>query len=556
MIANARKNGTGPEKEGPLNVAFYIRVSSDKQAKKQDGSLDTQLDLLTKFVEYKRSGGVNWIVSDRFVEGESEGKRRGKSAKDTHRPTFQKMLANARAHLIDVIVITKIDRISRSVVDFMLLVEELNGYGVKVVSLHENIDLTTPAGKFQTILMIALAQHEREVISARVKEKVQWRAERGLPIGPPPIGYVMKEKLYAIDETYAKHVREMDALYLEKESADAVVLEFRRRGYRTPKGSIYTVPIVCRMLRNPTYAAKIDYEGNLYDARWEPLRSWKTHELIQKTMNRNCLHNGSPKSQSKEYVYLLQGLIRCGHCRHMLSPQPGTSANGRRHPYYSCGTAEKTRGTACSFRYIPAEAADRAVLEFLKKLHVKPELVEEFARRANEFTSGTVAQLRADLERVREQLGTVRTKIAHMVEAIAEGGKSVMTSLKDKLEALETEREELESSEAKLRSELEAEQTQEIAVQDQVRTLGLFDRLLRVNEGQPERLKSLLPRFVNYVLWHARGKGEGEIEVGLFPNPVTLAPELTCEMNEGKGGIRTTGLFVHPRVMDGMPART
>ncbi len=554
MIAH-KKNGTRPEKEGPLHVAFYIRVSSDKQAKKQDGSLDTQLDLLKKYHEYKRSTGVDWVVSERFVEGESEGKRRGKSAKDTNRPTFQKMLQAARAGLLDVIVITRIDRISRSVVDFLLLVEDLDQYGVKVVSLHENIDLTTPAGKFQTILMIALAQHEREVISARVKEKVQWRAERGFPIGPPPNGYVMKNKMYAINDAYAKHVRKLDALYLQKESADAVVVEFRRLGYRTPKGSIYTKPIVCRMLRCLTYAAKLQYEGILHDAQWEPIRSWETHQLIQKTMDRNCRHNGSPKAQSKEYIYLLKGLIRCGHCRHMLSPQPGTSSNGQRHPYYSCGMAEKTRGTACSFRYIPAEAADRAVLEFLKKLHIKPEMVEAFARRANEFTSQTVAKLRADLERVREQLGTVRTKITHMVEAIAEGGKSVMSSLKDKLQALETEREELESNEAKLRVEFEAEQTQEIAVQDQVHTLALFDQLVRENEDQPERLKSLLPRFINTIVWHSREKGEGEIEVSLFPNPVAFAPEVTYG-GDGDAGIRSPRLLVHPRVMDGMPDRT
>ena len=102
----AKKNGAGPEKEGPTHVAFYIRVSSDKQAKKQDGSLDTQIDLLNRFVEYRKSTGVDWLVSERFVEGESEGRRSGKSAKDTNRPTFQKMLAAARAQLIDVIVLT------------------------------------------------------------------------------------------------------------------------------------------------------------------------------------------------------------------------------------------------------------------------------------------------------------------------------------------------------------------------------------------------------------------------------------------------------------------
>ena len=526
------RNAKAPERTGPQNVAFYIRVSSDKQAKKQDGSLDTQLDLLNRFVEYKKSTGVNWVVCERFIEGEQEGRRHGKSAKDTNRPTFQKMLAAAHARMIDVIVITKIDRISRSVVDFLLLVEDLDRHGVKIVSLHENIDLTTPAGKFQTILMIALAQHEREVIAARVKEKVAWRAEKGLPLGPPPIGYTMKNKTYVINPEYAEHVREADRIYLQTHSAGAVVVEFRKRGYRTPRGGCYNNPMICRMLRNPTYVGKIEYEGKIYDAQWESIRSRDTHEKIQKIMDRNARLNGTPNKPTREYAYLLQGLIRCGNCGHSMSPQPGTSRTGRLHPYYSCRIAEKSRGTACPFRYVPAQAADQAVLEFLKQLHLKPELVKEFAARANEFASETLARLRADLERVKEPLSVVRTKIANMVEAVALGGKTALASLKDKIEALELEKGELEATEARLKAEIQAEQTQEIAVQDQIQTLALFDRLVRENEDKPDRLKNLLPRFIDYVVWHSREKGEGEIEVALFPNVVALAPEVTYAGNE------------------------
>ena len=521
----ARKNASGPEKEGPIHVAFYLRVSSDKQARKLDGSLDTQMDLLTKLVDYKKSTGVNWVLSERFVEGENEGRRRGKSAKDTNRPTFQKMLQVAKAQLIDVIVITRIDRISRSVVDFLLLVEELSRHGVKVVSLRENIDMTTPTGKFQTILMIALAQHEREMISARVKEKVEWRAQRGMPIGPPPSGYVMKDKMYEIDEAYAKHVRECDRLYVDHQSTERVAREFSKRGYRTARGRAYSVQQLCNMLRNPTYAGKLEYEGQRFDAQWKPIRSWETHERIRKILDRNREKNHSPHRQAVEYVYLLQGLLRCGKCGHMMSPQPGTGRNGRYYPYYACGTAEKFAGTVCPVEYIPAGAADRAVLEFMKKLVLKPELVETFARRANEFTSETLGKLKEDLERVRHELAAVRTKIGHFLDAIGEGGKTAMASVQDRLGALEAEREELEASEARLKAEHEAEGAQEIVVQDQVRTLQLFDQLVERNEDRPERLKSLLPRFIDYVVWRTKDKGEGDIEVALFPNPVALAPD-------------------------------
>jgi site-specific DNA recombinase len=522
----AKKKGVEPERNGPLQVAFYIRVSSDKQAKKLDGSLDTQLDLLNKLVEYKKSTGDDWAVAERFVEGESEGRRRGKSAKDTNRPTFQKMLQAAKAQLIDVIVITRIDRISRSVVDFLLLVEELSKYGVKVVSLRENIDMTTPTGKFQTILMIALAQHEREMISARVKEKVEWRAERGMPIGPPPIGYRMKDKMYVIDEEYAKHVRECERVYLEHESTEAVAREFSKMGYRTPGGRPYSVPLICRILRNPTYVAKLEYEGRVHDAQWQPIRSKETHERILKILDRNGEKNHSPKRQAVDYVYLLQGLLRCGSCGHMMTPQPAIGRNGRYYPYYSCTAAEKFAGTVCPFRYVPAEAADRAILEFMKKLALKPDLVETFARRANEFTSQTLGKLREDLERVRQQLAAVRIKIGNYLDAIGEGGKAALASVKERLEALEAERLELETSETRLKAEYQAESAQEIVVQDQVETLRMFDRLIKENEARWDRLKVLIPRFIDYVVWRTKDKGEGSIEVGLLQSPVALAPEI------------------------------
>src|SRR5688572_13543085 len=140
-------NKTESVAKGQVNVALYVRVSTDKQANKEDGSLDTQLDRLMSYVNFKKSCDGSWTVTEKLVEGERNGKRHGRSGKDTDRPALQRLLDLARGGLIDVAVVTKIDRISRSTVDFLLLVKELDSYGVKLVSLRENIDLTTPSGK-------------------------------------------------------------------------------------------------------------------------------------------------------------------------------------------------------------------------------------------------------------------------------------------------------------------------------------------------------------------------------------------------------------------------
>ena len=530
MIAKSR--GLGVSKQGPVQVALYVRVSTDRQAQKEDGSLDTQLDRLNTFVGYKRSQGLDWVVTERLVEGEKDGLRHGKSAKNMKRPQLQRLLELARAGLVDVVVVTKLDRISRSVVDFLLLIEELHRHGVEVVSLRENFDFTTPTGRMFVGLMVLLAQFERETTSARVKDKVEWRAEKGLPLGPPPMGYQMKDKMYVIEEPYATHVREADALYLEEESSDTVVEEFRKRGYRTPGGSFYTKPVICRMLRNEVYAGKKEYQGKLRDGQWQPIRSWETHLRIQKMMDRNRERNRSSKRQPDEYVYLLQGVLRCGNCAHKMSPKPGTGRNGLYYPYYSCVGAEKSIGGACTRQYVPAEALDQAVLAFLRELQLKPERLKAFAEKSQEFKSDTLRKLQEDLERAKERLGSVRSKLSRLADAIADGGKDVMVSLREKLKSLEAEREELEALEGRCKADLERERSQVIVVQDQARTLSTFQGLVDKSARHPERIKALLPRFVDYVVWHSEAKGEGRLEVALFPDPIALAPEVEVGGNQ------------------------
>ncbi len=553
-------NQTSPKACPPVRVCAYLRVSTDKQANKEDGSLDTQLDRITSFIAARQLEGENWVLAEKIVEGERDGRKRGSSAKSLERPGLQRALELAKAKLVDVVVATKIDRFSRSTVDFLLLVRELHEAGVKVVSIREKIDLTTPAGQLQTTILIALAQWERELISARTKEKVEWRAQKGLPIGPPPIGYRMRDKMYVVDEAFAKHVRACDRLYLHHESSDAVVREFKRLGFRTPRGHAYKLPSICRMLRNLTYAAKISYEGKTSDAQWKPIRSWETHQRIQEIMDGNARRRRSSKREGGEHVYLLQGLLRCANCEHKMTPKPGHGRSGRYYPYYACTNAEKSLGDACPRHYVPADAIDRAVIEFLKKLEMQPELVRRFVQDANALASNTGGKLKDDLSRVREQLASIRARLARLVDSIADYGPKASGSLKERLEGLEIERADLEATEGRLKREIEAETCQILSAQEQVRTLTLFKDLLELNRQHPERIKALLPRFIDFAVWR-EVKGEGTLEVSLFPKPFVTARDVTLKAMLSellKRGERAEAcgpgkLPVRPRLSFGVP---
>ena len=515
-----RNPGADATKEKTVHVAFYIRVSDDKQAQKTDGSLDTQLDRLEDEIRRKQAQGFDWVMVERLIEGERDGQRHGKSAKNTARPAYQKLLEFARSGMIDVVMVTRLDRISRSVGDFIQLVALLEEHNVKLVSLKENIDLTTPAGRLITMVLMALAQYEREMISARVKDKTAWRAAKGLPLGRSPIGYRIVEKRFVRHEPYDAHVRAAEQLYLRHQSTNVVVKEFGRLGYRSPSGAHYNKSMILRILRSPAYAGKQKYEGQLYDAQWEPLRAWETHEKIQAILDRNERVHRCATHPPKEYAYILQGLLRCGVCGRKMSPRPGTSRNGKRFPYYLCGVAEKSVGVACIQRYVPAQAVDDAIIEFVKTLRLKPERLDAFARHANDRTNETVRKLSADLERVKAQLGVVVPKLRNLVKSIEKDGDASFATMREAMRELETERAELEASQARIKSEIDAERSQALVVQDVLRTLANFEELIEANEGKPDRIKMFLPRFIDYVVWREAKKGEGQLEVAVFQEPL------------------------------------
>lgn len=165
-----------------------------------------------------------------------------------------------------------------------------------------------------TTIMIALAQFEREQISERTREKMAWRAGKGLPIGPPPIGYEMHEKRYRPVPKEVEWVRFIDRAYLETRSLDKVVKLAYQRGIRSRKGRTLTKDAISRILRNPVYVGLISYNGETFKASHEPIRDMTIQKRILQSLERNRRRNGNGRSKAKQYDYLLQKAVRGPGC--------------------------------------------------------------------------------------------------------------------------------------------------------------------------------------------------------------------------------------------------
>lgn len=517
-----------------VRVFGIVRVSTDKQAKYGE-SLEHQKEIINNWVKTK--AGLNapqeWKLINLFVENDDKsGAKRGRTAtKREGRQGLAKAIELAKARLIDVVVVTKLDRIARNVKDYIDISAEFNENEVALVCLDLDIDTSTPDGQMIMRNHANLAQWQAERIAQYSIETARRQAQQGRPLGSPPLGYkVLKDgsgkNTMVPDPAYKKHVETMEKLYLSYQSVDRVVQELHKKGYKTPRGKTYTKSQVSRILQNIRYTGRQEYNGQILPGNWLAIRSLSVHERIQKILGQNRRRRRSPNRLGQKYVYHLQGLLKCHRCHSSMVPKPGTGRSGRYYPYYLCVKADKTEGIDCEEIYLPAEMIDKAVIDYIRNLCLKTSVIEEVVGKANQSTLSRIQVLQKDLDRIKESLKEVRTKIANLVEILADGGVAKLDAVKGKLEALDLEGKELTLEEKRLDEEIRAEKAQAGAAHEQIQTLHLFNDLFHLNQKKPERIRAILPRFVNFVVCHVLDKkrGIGRLDLGLFGRPFVDGP--------------------------------
>jgi site-specific DNA recombinase len=524
-------------------VAIYCRVSTDKQASKEDSSLDTQRDRLIRYVEDKQRAGQNWQLTDTFVEGEDkDGKRRGCSGKNLDRPGFSQLMEKVRGHLVDVVVFTKMDRISRNVIDFLTLVEEFERHEVRLVSLKEEINTASASGRVMTTIMIALAQFEREQISERTCEKMAWRAAKGLPVGPPPLGYEMHEKRYRSLPKEVDIVRFLDQAYLETRSLDQVARMAHQRGFRTRKGHTLTKNAISCILKNPAYIGKISFNGETFQASHEPIRDEKTYARILQSLERNWLHKGNGRSKAKLYEYLLQGLMLCGYCKGKMVPRTSMGRGGRPYHYYICNRADKTSGIDCPKNYLDAIEADHYVLNYVKQLALRDDLVLKLCQEQDVSFAESLRALRRDQERIKERLAENQREAANLVRAMARMGEDPPRAMLQVSQELDHEKAELEATLSRMGEEASKLEQTSMRVELAGKTVRYLAQILSHDRVTPDLLKDCLPKFINYVIWRKDVKQPtGRVEIALFERPFRgdqgrLLREIVEDLEGGRNG--------------------
>ena len=220
----------GGAHEDPLSktvrCAIYTRVSTEHGLDQEFNSLDAQHEAASAYIKSQAHAGWT-LIRSRYDDG-------GYSGGSTDRPDLQRLLDDIRARKIDVIVVYKVDRLTRSLADFAKLVELFDAHGVSFVSVTQQFNTTTSMGRLTLNVLLSFAQFEREVTSERIRDKIAASKRKGLWVGGHlPLGYEMKEGKIVIVEEEADLVRSIYRRYLELGGVNELLRDLRERNART-----------------------------------------------------------------------------------------------------------------------------------------------------------------------------------------------------------------------------------------------------------------------------------------------------------------------------------
>jgi site-specific DNA recombinase len=207
----------------PVRCAIYARVSTDHGLEQDFNSLDAQHDAAQAYIRSQAHAGWT-LIRARYDDG-------GYSRGSTDRPALQRLLADVKAGKIDVIVVYKVDRLTRSLADFAKLVELFDGHGVSFVSVTQQFNTTTSMGRLTLNVLLSFAQFEREVTSERIRDKIAASKRKGLWVGGiAPLGYETKDRKIVVVEAEAERVRTIFRRYLELGSLNRLMADFASGG--------------------------------------------------------------------------------------------------------------------------------------------------------------------------------------------------------------------------------------------------------------------------------------------------------------------------------------
>jgi len=368
----------------PIRCAIYTRKSTDENLETEFNSLDAQREAAEAYIASQRQEG--WIVfPDRYDDA-------GFSGGTLERPALQRLLREVEAGRVDCVVVYKLDRLSRSLLDFTRLIETFERHGVSFVSVTQRFDTSTSMGRLMLNILLSFAQFEREIIGERIRDKVAATKRKGKYCGGMPVlGYDVdrEHKRLVINPEEAELVRHIFARFIRCGSTTRLAKELNEQGYRTKSwttkagrlrpGTAWNKGHLYRLLNNPIYIGEVRHKDQTYPGEHEAIVSRDLWDKVHAILATNYRTRGA-RTRAKTEA-LLRGILRCAHCDCAMGPT-FTKRRGKVYRYYLCVHASKNGYDSCPTRSLPAGEIERVVVEQLRKVLKSPEILAQTYREA------------------------------------------------------------------------------------------------------------------------------------------------------------------------------
>jgi len=508
--------------------AIYTRKSTNEGLDQDFTTLDNQRESAESYINSQKNEG--WIIlPEKYDDG-------GYTGANTERPALQKLIADIKEGKINCVVVYKVDRLSRSLLDFVQLLELFEKNNVVFVSVTQAFNTNNSMGRLTLNILLSFAQFEREIISERVKDKMGAARKRGKYIGGKTIlGYDVDRanRKLVINEEEAKLVHVIFDLYLELKSFLKVAVVLNDKGHRTKRyvtksGKVmgntkFKNTNIQLILQYVLYTGKVKYNGELYPGLHEAIISEETFNKVQQIIANNRVRRDNPKNTRN--TGLLNRILRCKACNSVMFHTYTSKKDNRKYRYYVCMNAQKRGYKNCPTRSVNAQQIENAVVVSLIKIASDSEFRKEALRDVNKKAREEIDAFEQERKALCKDARDLSERIDNLKESLK--GSS------DNNEALERD---LKTLEAKY------EEYQRLVTDARVKEMTLGQKLISDHE-----LEQAL--IVNSPIWETFFPQEKHKALKLMLKEVDYnGTDGKIELTLNHGGIKFLYLLLHPEL--------
>ena len=497
-------------------AAIYCRVSTEEQASKEENSLEIQEAALRIFCE-KEDFEVYDVYADTI------------SGKSLNRVELNRLREDASKNRFQILVSTKLDRLSRNVKNFLDLDYELQQYHIDIKTQSQNFDTTTPSGRMLRMMLIAFAEFERDMISERTSEATEYLAKEGNPGGGlTPLGYDRVDKLLVVNEEDAGLVRYIFNSYLENPSTTNVAEKLNAQGYRTKVhtikdrktgeesvrgGGSFTRDTVHRILTNVKYLGKVPYKGELYEGKHEAIISEEVYNLVQEQLQES--KKNKHRTKKREIPTKLNNILYCGFCGNKMTGSYGTR-KGKPYYYYKCTSKLHGSSKSCPSRTIKMEHLENFIFKITKIILEDHRAFKEAFKKFSARSTSSLDKLLNEEKILLANLAKVKGRIKNLNEVIKH--KGIENAPKSTLEEITNEeiaQASIQKSIDDIKKNIEAIRRTQI---DEVVYQRAYERLTQSIDKAPiEFQRDMFSTFFERITSHIKAEDEsGHISIKLY----------------------------------------